>query len=308
MTKTALSTNSIDLLHDIPDILPVKHDGYETWSIRALKRTSATCKNYLSPNRREFYKIMYVTKGMGIFTLGLKNYYIDRPTILFLHPNEIIAWRKLSAEADGNVCFFKKRLAEDHPNLKSVIDRYKLFSDTSKSVIRLSEGDVAEIDKLFAQMLEVDVIHGGALAEDAALAYLQLIMIAALRTAQFAVPDAVTADFRHVHEFFQLLEKETAQVNYTSPIQIKTAQAFADKLSVHPNHLNALLKKHTGQNVSTHIKNRLLEESKILLRHTDWTLQDVGYALGFADQPNFSQFFKKSTGITPAEFRKTTHL
>lgn len=91
-------------------------------------------------------------------------------------------------------------------------------------------------------------------------------------------------------------------------MRIKTAKEFAAALSVHPNHLNALLKKHTGQNLSTHIRSRLLEEAKILLLQTDWSLQDIGYSIGFADQPNFHLFFKKNTGLTPSEFRKSQHL
>jgi len=62
--------------------------------------------------------------------------------------------------------------------------------------------------------------------------------------------------------------------------------------------------KYTGQNVSTHIRSRILDERKTLLVQTDWPLQDIGFAIGFADQPNFTQFFKKNTGVTPYEFRK----
>jgi len=149
---------------------------------------------------------------------------------------------------------------------------------------------------------------GGDMTDDSLQAYIQLIMIAAAKIANYPKPDAVTDEFRHIHDFFRLLEKETSHINYTNPIRIRTAKEFADNLSVHPNHLNLLLKKHTGQNVSAHIKHRLLEESKILLIQTDWTLQDIGYAIGFADQPNFSQFFKKNVGITPAEFRRSYNI
>nr|WP_254092972.1 helix-turn-helix domain-containing protein [Dawidia soli] len=36
-------------------------------------------------------------------------------------------------------------------------------------------------------------------------------------------------------------------------------------------------------------------------------MQDIGYSIGFAKQPNFNLIFKKNTGITPAEFRKQYH-
>ena len=105
--------------------------------------------------------------------------------------------------------------------------------------------------------------------------------------------------------FFNLLEKETSGINYSTPIRIKTAKEFADNLHMHPNYLNALLKKHTGQNASTHIRNRILDEAKALLLQTDWSLNDISYSIGFSEQPSFNLFFKKNTGVTPAVFRKS---
>jgi len=303
MTLETLDIKSIELLRDIPDLVPVLRRYYENWTIKVFNRETHSCKSYLSPNRRDFYKILFITKGAGVFTLGMNTYYIDEPTILFLHPGEIISWKNLSDESAGHYCLFKKKFIADQPVLKSVIDKYALFSDNEKSVIRLPAETIMAIEELFGHMHKEELIAGD-LSEDSLGAYMQLIMIAAAKVAAYPKPDAITGEFKHVHDFFRLLEKETSNINYTNPIRIKTAQEFADNLSVHPNHLNVLLKKHTGQNVSAHIKNRLLEESKVLLLQTDWTLQEIGYAIGFAEQPNFSQFFKRNVGITPAEFRR----
>ena len=292
------------MLRDIPDLLPVARDYYEDWTIKIVNRETNACKNYLSPNRRDFYKILFITEGVGVFTLGINTYYIEEPTILFLHPNEIISWKNLSAQSAGHFCLFKKRYLDGYSMLKSVSEKYHLFSDASKSVIRLTEKSVTAIDRLFRQMHE-EAANGCALANDALQAYMQLIMTESMRSAHYPAPDVVSVEFNHLHHFFQLLEKETSGINYSKPLRIKTVKEFADDLAIHPNYLNALLKKHTGQNVSTHIRNRLLEESKVLLLQTDWTLQDIGFAIGFAEQPNFSLFFKKYIGITPAEFRRS---
>jgi len=298
-----LDLKTIELLRDIPELIPVLREYFENWTIRVFNREQNACKNYLSPNRREFYKILFITRGIGIFTIGMHTYYIEEPTILFIHPNEIISWKNLSNESAGHFCLFKKRYLDNHPALKSVMDKYGLFADNAKSVIRVPETAVDLINRLFIKMHDEQKV-GGELAEDAMQAYVQLIMIESAKVAMYPKPDAITNEFRHVYDFFQLLEKETSGINYANPIRIKTAMEFADALAMHPNHLNALLKKHTGQNVSTHIKSRLLEESKVLLLQTDWTLQDIGYSVGFAEQPNFSQFFKKNIGITPAKFRR----
>lgn len=300
---------TIALLHDMKDLLAFEWGGPKEWSFQVLRRSPDACRSYISPNRREFYKVLYMTKGVSVLSIGLKSYYVDKPTIFFIHPNEILTFKKMDWESDGYICFFKKRIADNNQSLKIILDKYALFSDTEKSAIVLSESDVTEMDQIFEKMLGIGVNNGGVVEEDMLQIYLQLLMVTASKNATYPEPDTISDEFKHINEFFQLLETEVSNINYTSPMKAKTAQEFADKMLLHPNHLNALLKKHTGKNVSTHIKTKILEESKILLAQTDWSVQQIGYAVGFADQPNFSQFFKKNAGTTPAEFRKNyVHL
>ncbi len=303
MPQHTLDTQVIEQLRDLPDLTPVTREYFEDWNIRVYDREQNACKNYLSPNRRDFYKILFITKGAGLFTLGINTYYIEEPTILFIHPNEIISWKNLSDISAGHYCLFKKRYIDQFPALKSVIERYPLFNEPDKSVIRLTASTSDNINDIFIKMHQ-EPVQNNDFADDTLQAYIQLMIVETMKAARYPKPDAIAEELRHVHKFFRLLENEAAHINYNTPLRIKTAKEFASALSVHPNHLNALLKKHTGQNVSTHIRSRLLDESKTLLVQTDWSLQDIGYAIGFADQPNFNQFFKKNTGLTPNEFRK----
>jgi AraC family transcriptional activator of pobA len=304
MIKTTLDTKAIDTLRDLPDMIPVFREYFEDWTIRVFNREHHECRNYLSPNRREFYKALLITKGTGVFTMGLNTYYIEEPTLLFIHPNDIISWKNLSEESGGYYVLFKKAFINHHAQLKAVIDKFGLFADKTKSVIRLTEAEVPRISQYFERMQEEELANSD-FKEDAMQAFLQLLMVESMKVARHPKPDEVTEDYSHIHHFFNLLEKETSGINYSTPIRIKTAKEFADNLHMHPNYLNALLKKHTGQNASTHIRNRILDEAKALLVQTDWSLQDISYSIGFAEQPSFNLFFKKNTGFTPAEFRRS---
>jgi AraC family transcriptional activator of pobA len=306
MSKT-LDSKTIDTLRDLPDLIPVFREYYEDWNIRVFDRKHHECRNYLSPNRREFYKVLFITAGVGVMTIGLNTYYIEKPTILFIHPNDIISWKRMSDESGGFYVLFKKNFINENQQLKAAIDKYHLFSDKSKSVININDSDVSGIEAHFKKIQEEEM-GTSKFKEDTMQVYLQLLLIDSMKIGDFPKPNNVSDEFKYVHGFFNLLEKETSNINNTTPIRLKTAKEFAASLSVHPNHLNALLKKHTGQNVSTHIKNRLLEETKILLLQTKWSLQEVGYSIGFTEQSNFNMFFKKNTGVTPAEFRKSAIL
>ncbi|WP_460473490.1 AraC family transcriptional regulator [Emticicia fontis] len=306
--KTRREATPITMVYDLPTIIPpgttpVNRLYYEDWNIKIVDREQSGCDNYLSPNRRDFYKIMLMTSGTGVKTMGKHQYLIDDQTILFLHPNEIVCWRNANPTLGGGIfCLFKRRFLEQHPSLKFVIDRYKFF--TEKKILRLSEQSTAAIHGLLSQM-RTEAASGGELAEEAMQAYLQLLMIESLKGNDYAPTGEVTNDYSHVHDFFELLEKETNLANPDNPIRIRTAQEYAERLNLNPNYLNGLVKKHTGQPISTLIKNRLLEESKALLIQTNWTLLEISQIIGFADQPNFSQFFKKYVGLTPNEFRRS---
>lgn len=307
MITQTLEARTIDLLRDFSDLVPAIRDNFHPLPIRILDRRENACKNYLSANRREFYKVMMVAGGTGLMTIGRNSYYIDKPTILFLHPADIITWRRLSDDHSGYVCMFKRQLIDKHPSLKATMDKYPLFADKSQQVISLQPEHVAVLNHLFVRMHEEELSRNS-FNEDAIQHYLQLLMIECARITNFATPEHTSDEYGHVHEFFRLLEEETSHINSDAPISLKTAKEFAASLSVHPNYLNLLLKKHTGQNVSTHIRNRLVEEAKTLLLQTTWAIQDIGYSLGFAEQSNFNLFFKKNTGFTPAKFRKDNQL
>src|SRR5262249_34000463 len=143
--ESTRDVKQIETLREIPELIPVLRNYYENWTIKVYNREFFACSNYLSPNRRDFYKILLMTKGVGVFTLGLNTYQIDGPNLLFIHPNDIISWRKLSDDHAGYYVLFKKQFINNFPNLKSTIDRLQIFSDKSKSVIRLNTADVAGV-------------------------------------------------------------------------------------------------------------------------------------------------------------------
>ena len=49
---------------------------------------------------------------------------------------------------------------------------------------------------------------------------------------------------------------------------------------------------------------RINLEAKRLLVHTDWPVALIAERLGFDEATNFSKFFKRESGATPAQFRR----
>ena len=106
--------------------------------------------------------------------------------------------------------------------------------------------------------------------------------------------------------FIELLERQFPIASPEQKFTLRTAKDFADRLFIHSNHLNKVLKENTGKTTTEHIANRLVQEAKILLKQTDWNVSEIAYSLGFEQPSHFSSFFKKQTRISPIELRMET--
>ena len=103
--------------------------------------------------------------------------------------------------------------------------------------------------------------------------------------------------------FLELLERQFPIISSENPLQLKTAQDFANSLNVHVNYLNRAVKDVTGKSTTTQISERIVNEAKALLQHTGWNISDIAYSLGFEYPTYFNNFFKRLTGTNPKSFR-----
>jgi AraC-like DNA-binding protein len=84
-------------------------------------------------------------------------------------------------------------------------------------------------------------------------------------------------------------------------------QHFAERLNLHPNYLNSVIKSKTGKTINEWIVVRTLSISRSLLKNTELSVKEIGYRLGFSEPTHFNRFFKKHQNTTPVEYRKSLH-
>ena len=81
---------------------------------------------------------------------------------------------------------------------------------------------------------------------------------------------------------------------------------YADKLNLTPNHLSAVIRKHTGQSVMDWVNRTTITEAKVLLKNSDMKIYEIAERLNFPEPTAFNRYFKKQTGLTPAAYRKNS--
>ncbi|KZE06362.1 Transcriptional regulator AraC family [Bacillus mycoides] len=79
---------------------------------------------------------------------------------------------------------------------------------------------------------------------------------------------------------------------------------LANHLDITPTYLSKLFKKEVGIPLSDYIQRVRVEEAKKLLTLTTYPLSDICAWLNFNDQSYFTRVFKKSTNMTPRQYRE----
>lgn len=72
-----------------------------------------------------------------------------------------------------------------------------------------------------------------------------------------------------------------------------------------PLYCNLIFKKETGVPIITFFNSLKIEESKKLLLSDELSLKEIAFSLGFDDYNYFARTFKKYTGKTPLEYKKS---
>jgi len=183
------------------------------------------------------------------------------------------------------------------------LDELPIFRPGELPIFQLSPQEAEELEYIFRKMqreIQSDYLYKYDLLRNLVL---ELIHYGQKLQPMSALKPQQNASDRISSLFIELLERQFPLDSPQQRLGLRTAKEYADRLAVHVNHLNKVLKEITGQTTTGLISNRIIQEAKILLKQTDWTISEIAYTLGFDELAHFSNFFKKHTSFTPVAFR-----
>ncbi|MES2447674.1 MAG: helix-turn-helix domain-containing protein [Bacteroidota bacterium] len=248
--------------------------------------------SYLNdPNRKEFFEIVWLKNEEPLHSLQDSSFDTKADWIYLIPPYRVHQLNK--AGKNGELISFKRSVLEGEDK-EFLLDLFKIFNVQGEfSCLRLAKETSAELGNIYKLIEDEYQKQGNNFIITKALLKVFLLKLIQVKEHEFTSHDIQQ---KRVYEFLMLLES-----NYQ---QVRNTDFYAGKLGVSSKRLNQILKEKLDKTGMQLIHDRIILESKRMIIHSERTIKEIAYELGFSDRPYFSRFFKKQTKLTPEEFQK----
>jgi AraC family transcriptional activator of pobA len=250
------------------------------------------------PHKHDHYAIYFILSGSGKHTIDFLDYDLIPNRMFFLSAGQVHSW-KGEINARGFVLLFNAAYFNTSQQSRQLRDF--IFFNTLQP--QPFTDIIPEKIKHFAQLflnIEEDHVQNNNHKNIIIRSYLTILLYELVRLYGNSITISKTqaASIIKINEFIKQVS-----LNFK---EMKTVADYAEKLNISPNYLNSICKKVRDKSASEIIQDRLLLEAKRLLIHSDKTVAEIWYCLGFEDNSYFGRFFKNHLGQTPANFRNHT--
>lgn len=292
------------------NIDPPKHPHFD---IRRFEDNMPTVVNSMPPFRHEFYAIAIKEEGDGVVITGHHNQFPKGATVFFNSPFQILSWDIAPNWSGYYLMFTKEFIARSH-HFNDLLSHFPFLKMEETIPFEVKPKDVDRLLQVYESVWQE--YHGD---RQDKFEFIEAWVILLLNYVKRCYGTQVSSD-----ETLRMLKKadqkllaryqELVALSFYEGAPIETfanlhsTSYYSDKLNVHPNHLNSIVKSITGQTASQIIYDHIIIKAKELLSQTDKSIKEIAYQLYFDSPGNFSTFFKKHANLTPNSYRKSVIL
>ncbi|MHA6534722.1 helix-turn-helix transcriptional regulator [Paenibacillus sp. BAC0078] len=277
-------------MNSVSSVSPKYFIEEERFSIQHMKRKGVTAMP--RPHSHELTELYYLTEGERV-------YFVD-DRVVTVHKGELILipGRELHATASSEIAEFERILINYDPGLlpAPLQSEAQWFQRPRYRLFRLTLREQNEAESLLHRMLE-ECRHQRPYYETAVVTLFAELMILLQRSESTSQTGGTKHPLHHlvtdVATFIRDHYRETL-----------TLEETAGHFFISPSYLSRVFHRLTGFHFREYIVHVRVREAERLLAGTSVKIQEIASLVGFEHLSHFNKTFKKSTGLTPLQYRK----
>ncbi|WP_044268723.1 helix-turn-helix domain-containing protein [Bacteroides timonensis] len=246
------------------------------------------------PYRAKESRLIRITQGEGRISINLVEYDIKKQMIVVIPPNSLIEVIELTPDYNFQVIVPENDFLPVAQG-NSLTDLY----GRQEIVLSLSAEEWKRTDTYFSLLW--DNMHCTLFHTEV----VQHLVTAILYDIRYMRDQKQTSTSSRLSRQEEIFNRFIALVNEYGKHEHNIG-FYAGKLCLTPHYLSTVIREASGQTVMQWINQAVILEAKVLLKHSDMLVFQISDELNFPNPSFFSKFFKRTTGMTPAEYQKNT--
>lgn len=245
-------------------------------------------------HRNNCYEIFFVKSGEVIMTCCDKTYTMKNNSMIFIDDLETHSIRTVSNNCEIYCVKLSPLLFKSVIKSNTLCSVFTMRTNTFKYVLDVSP-IARKIEYMLKQIIEQPSDMPYSYEYEKSMIY--LIFIELYRYDSSFFPSAPITNNNIVEKIQKQME-----TNYSYPY---TLDRLAKENNMSKSYLSHLFKSVTGYGVIEYLLEYRGSIAKALLCDTNLSASQIALEVGFSSSSNFSRYIKKTTGLTPFQYRKT---
>lgn len=248
-------------------------------------------------NRVSSNQIIIIESGSAEVWVDINHFYAKPNSIFLFSEGQIQKFENIN-DLKGMVILFSKSYVNGGISLKdNNFDKDYFFDFAKLSKLKFSHSVIIEIIKYSKELCCKPGEKVNKIQQSISENFLNILLLKIIEQYKQQKQNEIfySADVKIISEFNTLL-------NSSFNIE-KNVSFYSNRLFINVKRLNEVTKRYYNKTAKQLIEDRILIETKRHLIHTNFSVKEISYKVGFSDPTNFNKFFKKFTRQTPLEFR-----
>ena len=249
----------------------------------------------------DFWEMVYVDKGQILVRAGDEEFALGQGETVFHAPNEFHSVKALDSSPNFFVISFECSSAV----MQSFVGRRAQLDKTLRPFISsiISEAEktyvIPKNDTGLKKLVKKKTAQIG--GEQLIKTYLEQLLIMLLRAAEES-ESSLFPSKESMQNHIVTSVREYIEENLESTLRL---DVLCRKFGYGKTYLCRLFREQTGTTIASYVSERKIKRAKALIREHQYNFSEISEMLAFDNQQYFARVFKKITGMSPSEFKRS---
>lgn len=237
-----------------------------------------------------------VMEGEADIIVNLRTYHLQKGMLLVNTPESVMQMKRKEGHLDIQAIHISDEMVAAALGKDSV----QFFRQRMNAFVTMLSDEYRTLLLSFFDSLWLSLHCDAKRCREGQIASIFQLVIHLYATAEEGTENGGSQDNHNIYVLNQFLDLVNKNCH-----EHRDLDFYADKICLSKQYLSSIISDVSRQTAKEWIEEATITRIKVLLRHSDMSLNEISSKMSFPEPSHFSRYFKRLTCMTPAEYRKS---